>query len=137
MSDEAEEPADEEEFCCLRRQLKEEVEVDRFGLAVVVMVVTPPPGAGNTCWSHLVTWSHPRVGEEAANLLLFLVLMRLWTTPPDGDSSTLYPATAAVTMAAAEEGGLMGDVGEDIEEQSASPLPEEMLRGRLYNAEYD
>ena len=134
MSDEADEAAEEEEFCCLRRQLKEEVEVDRLGLAVVVT----PPGAGNT-WSHLVTWSQPRVGEEVANLLLFLVLMRLWTTPPDGDSSTLYPATAAVTTAAAveEEGGLMGGVGEEIEEQTASPLPEEMLRGRLCNAEYD
>ena len=121
--DEADELA-EEEFCCRRRQLKEDVEVDRLGLVTT----------GNS-WSHLAT---PRVGDEVANLPpLFLALTRLWTTPPDGDSSTLYPATAAVTMAAAEEGGLMGGVGEDIEEQSASPLPEEMLRGRLYNAEYD
>ena len=74
MSDEAEEVAEEEEFCCLRRQLKEEVEVDLLGLVMLEVMVE-------------VT---SRVGEEVANLLLlFLALMtRLWTTPPDGESST-------------------------------------------------
>ena len=73
MSDEAEEVAEEEEFCCLRRQLNEEVEVNLLGLAREVMVEVTS-----------------RVGEEVANLLLlFLALMtRLWTTPPDGESST-------------------------------------------------
>ena len=72
LSDEAEEVADEEEFCCRRRQLKEDVEVDLLGLAEVMLEVTS------------------RVGEEVANLLLlpFLALTRLWTTPPDGESST-------------------------------------------------
>ena len=72
LSDEAEEVADEEEFCCRRRQLKEDVEVDLLGLAEVMLEVTP------------------KVGEEVANLLLllFLALTRLWTTPPDGESST-------------------------------------------------
>ena len=112
--DEADELA-EEEFCCRRRQLKEDVEVDRLGLVTT----------GNS-WSHLAT---PRVGDEVANLPpLFLALTRLWTTPPDGDSSTLYPATAA---AVTEDGGLKGGVGEEM--VPASPLPEEMLRGRLRN----
>ena len=72
LSDEAEEVADEEEFCCRRRQLKEDVEVDLLGLAEVMLEVTS------------------KVGEEVANLLLllFLALTRLWTTPPDGESST-------------------------------------------------
>ena len=72
MSDEAEEVADEEEFCCRRRQLKEDVEVDLLGLAAEVMLEVTS-----------------KVGEEVANLLLlFLALTRLWTTPPDGESST-------------------------------------------------
>ena len=73
LSDEAEEVADEEEFCCRRRQLKEDVEVDLLGLAAEVMLEVTS-----------------KVGEEVANLLLllFLALTRLWTTPPDGESST-------------------------------------------------
>ena len=87
MSEDADDD-DEEEFCCLRRQLKEDVDVDRFG---------PPPrgwglGLRGRCGAS--------VGDDAANLLPLpgffadlpenmAVVTRLWTTPPDGDSSTL------------------------------------------------
>ena len=103
--------------------------MDRLGL----LLVTHPPPGNITWWSQLATTAPPagcggggpRVGEEVAKWP-FLALTRLWTTPPDGDSSTLYP----VTGAAADDGGLKGGVGEDVV-PVASPLPEEMLRGRL------
>ena len=128
MSDDEAELAEElaeEEFCCRLRQLKEDVEVDRLGL----LLVTHPPPGNITWWSQLATappgcGGCPRVGEEVAKWP-FLALTRLWTTPPDGDSSTLYPVTGA-----AADGGLKGGVGEDVV-PVASPLPEEMLRGRL------